>query len=255
MQAKDNAQDAAIAELKAAVQALQAEQARAQARITELEAALARQGGVLSGGIPPAVTTSASAPESALPAKTQSRPAMANVSAATPLSRLMLSGDMRIRYESNFGIKGVRDRNRGVLRARLRAAYALNDWLTIGGQLATGDPDDPNSTDITLSRFDDGLQVSLDQAYLRLAPGNFQAYLGKIPQSFVRTELVWDGDVSPQGASASYTTFLGGMKLRTNALYFIVDEAVAGPDSRMIGGQTAVETPPAPMQTELAVGY
>ncbi|WP_350283865.1 hypothetical protein [Nitrosomonas sp.] len=42
--------------------------------------------------------------------------------------------------------KDVGDRNRDVLRARLRAAYAVNDWLAIGGQLATGDPDDPHST-------------------------------------------------------------------------------------------------------------
>ncbi len=44
----------------------------------------------------------------------------------------------------------------------------------------------------------------------------------------VRMELLWDGDVSPQGASANYTAFLGGMRLRTNVLYFIVDETVAG---------------------------
>lgn len=142
-----------------------------------------------------------------------------------------------------------------MLRARLRAAYAVNDWLTIGGQLATGDPDDPNSTDMTLSNFNDDLQVSLDQAYIRLAPGNFEVHLGKIPQPFVRTELLWDGDVSPQGISASYAAFLGGMQLKANALYFIVDEAAAGPDSRMIGGQLAMETPPAGLQAELAVGY
>jgi hypothetical protein len=224
-----------IAELKAAVEALRAEQARAQARIAELEGALARQ-----RETPVAV---AAAPAAA-PAPVSSEP-----------SRLSLSGDMRVRYESNFGVAGARDRDRGVLRARLRAAYAVNDWLTLGGQLATGDPDDPNSADMTLSNFDDDLQVSLDQAYIRLTPGDLQVHLGKIPQPFMRTELVWDGDVSPQGASAAYTADLGGVKLKAAGLYFLVDESVAGPDSRMIGGQLSMQTPSAPIQAELAVGY
>ncbi|MBA4757854.1 putative porin [Sphingosinicella sp.] len=224
-----------IAELKAAVEALRAEQARAQARIAELEGALARQRET--------PVADAAAPAAA-PAPVSSEP-----------SRLSLSGDMRVRYESNFGVAGARDRDRGVLRARLRAAYAVNDWLTVGGQLATGDPDDPNSADMTLSNFDDDLQVSLDQAYIRLTPGDLQVHLGKIPQPFMRTELVWDGDVSPQGASAAYTADLGGVKLKAAGLYFLVDESVAGPDSRMIGGQLAMQTPSAPIQAELAVGY
>lgn len=219
-----------IAELKAAVEALRAEQARAQARIAELEGALARQ--------------------RETPVAVAAAPAV-----SSEPSRLSLSGDMRVRYESNFGVAGARDRDRGVLRARLRAAYRLNDWLTIGGQLATGDPDDPNSTDMTLSNFDDDLQVSLDQAYIRLTPGDLQVHLGKIPQPFVRTELVWDGDVSPQGASAAYTADLGGVKVKASGLYFMVDESVAGPDSRMIGGQLSMQTPAAPIQAELAVGY
>lgn len=247
-QAQDGTQDSAIAELRAAVQALQAEQAQSRARIAELEAALARQ-----NGTPPiAAAPSAPAPNVAK-APAPGTPIAAPASEVS--SRLTLSGDMRVRYESNFGVNGVRDRDRGVLRARLRAAYAVNDWLAVGGQLATGDPDDPNSTDVTLSNFDDDLQISLDQAYIRFAPGNFQAFLGKIPQPFVRTDLVWDGDVSPEGASISYMAPLGGAKLKATALYFIVDEAAAGPDSRMIGGQIALETPSAPLQAELAVGY
>jgi len=247
-QAQDGTQDSAIAELRAAVQALQAEQAQSRARIAELEAALARQNGT------PPIAAAPSAPAlNVAKAPAPGSPIAAPVSEVS--SRLALSGDMRVRYESNFGVNGVRDRDRGVLRARLRAAYAVNDWLAVGGQLATGDPDDPNSTDVTLSNFDDDLQVSLDQAYIRFAPGNFQAFLGKIPQPFVRTDLVWDGDVSPEGASISYMAPLDGVKLKANALYFIVDEAAAGPDSRMIGGQVALETPSAPLQAELAVGY
>lgn len=182
-QAEDSAHQATIAELRAAVQALQTQQLLTQARIEELEAALARHDGT------PASVTMATGSEATI-AGAQTPSASATAPAGMPSSRLALSGDMRVRYESNFGIQGVRNRDRSVLRARLRAAYTVNDWLTVGGQLTTGDPDDPNSTDITLSKFDDDLHVSLDQAYIRLAPGNFQIHLGKIPQPFIRTELV-----------------------------------------------------------------
>ncbi len=178
--------------------------------------------------------------------------------APTPAPRrLAVNGDVRVRYEQNFGDSDARTRHRGVLRARLRAAYSVNDWLSLGGQIATGDPDDPNSADITLGNFDDDLTVSLDQVFIRGNFGNLQLTAGKIPQNFVRTELVWDGDVSPQGVSATYRFDLGGgSSLRANGLYFLIDESVAGPNSDMIGGQLQFESSPtAPFRFELAAGY
>lgn len=245
-----------LAELRAAVEALRSEQSRSQARIAELERALAAREAAHAS--PSSMASLAAAPSDPVP---PINPAGASAPAPEPTrsaSRLDLSGDARIRYEANSGNGDARDRHRGVFRARLRAAYTVNDWLTVGGQLATGDPDDPNSTDITLSNFDDDLQVSFDQAYIRLASGGLQGYLGKIPQPFVRTELVWDGDVSPQGASASYSVPLGegGAKLKASGLYFMVDESVAGPDSSMIGGQVGIETAAAaPWRFELAASY
>lgn len=226
-----------FAQLRQQLESLRAEQQRSNQKIAELEAALSR------------VPTTASTPAS-LPAQ------MVRSEKPAP-SRLQLSGDLRLRYESNFGDKDARNRDRGVLRARLRAAYAINDWLTVGGQIATGDPDDPNSTDITLSNFADDLQVSLDQAYLRVARGNLQLYAGKMPQPFARTDLLWDSDVSPQGISANYKLPLGGgLSLKATGLYFLVDEAVAGPDSDMVGGQLAFETSSsAPLKLELAAAY
>ena len=86
----------------------------------------------------------------------------------------------------------------------------MADWLTIGGQLATGDADDPNSTDITLSNFDDDFDANLEQVYARLTFGNLQLFGGKFSQPYVRTELVWDGDFNPQGVNASYRHPLSG---------------------------------------------
>src|SRR3546814_10871465 len=76
---------------------------------------------------------------------------------------LDVSGDMRVRQEWNF-VDG-RDRSRSAVRARLRATYKIDDHFAVGARIATGDPDDPNSTDVTLGNFVDDFQVSLDQAW------------------------------------------------------------------------------------------
>jgi hypothetical protein len=85
----------------------------------------------------------------ATPASPPVRAASAQVAGRT--SRLEVTGDFRLRYEGNSGDADASDWDRGVLRARLGATYAVNDWLTVGGRLATGDPDDPNSSDVTTS--------------------------------------------------------------------------------------------------------
>ena len=158
-------------------------------------------------------------------------------------TRLDVSGDFRLRYEGNYGDADARDWERGVLRARLGATYAVSDWLTVGGRLATGDPDDPNSTDVTLSNFADDLDVSLDQAYAQFKFANADIWGGKFPLPFARTDLVWDGDVNPQGIGADYRLPVGGGALRLSGLYFLVDQSVAGSDSSMVGAQLGLDLP------------
>ena len=234
-----------IAALKAQMDALRAEHQRTAVQIQQIQMVLDRVTG-----------TASAAPPATLPASAEA-PAVALAGLAPSPSRFALSGDFRLRYELNSGDRDLRDRNRGVLRARLRPTYVVNDWLMLGGQIATGDPDDPNSTDITLSNFDDDLQVSLDQAYARATFGPLILHGGKIPQPFARTELVWDGDVSPQGLSAAYKQPLAGAAtIKLSGLYALIDEAVTGPDSHMAGAQLTLETnPKAPWRLEASVGY
>ena len=244
--------------------ALRAEQAASAARIAKLENALATAQAAAAptpAQAAPAFQVARSAPASepspAAPVNAAggSSPGIPPVAVA---SRLTINGDLRVRYESNFGDQDARNRDRGVMRGRIRAAFAVNKWLSIGGELSTGDSNDPNSTDITLTRFDDDLDVSLSQAYFRTKFGELTLVAGKIPQPFVRTELVWDGDVNPEGASASYRIPLGtkGANIKLNALYSLVDEAPTAKDSHMIGGQVALETSASDkIKLELAAGY
>lgn len=238
-------------------------------RIAELEALLVQQHGRISGQTdvaPPSLSIASASAQSAERSGPIEGLVATGAAAGTALSdvvkpkfgsRLDLSGDFRLRYEANWSDTDARDRGRVALRARLRGNYRFTDFLTVGGQLATGDPDDPNSTDLILSNFDDDAMVSLDQAYARLKFGGLTLYGGKIPQVFSRTDLVWDGDVSPQGVSATYTLPLATRtRIDARALYFLIDESVAGPDSDMVGGQLTLSSEIGrDWQLELAAGY
>ncbi|MEG3179300.1 putative porin [Sphingomonas sp. LT1P40] len=214
------------------LEALERQLAAQQQRIAQLEVMVTEQAALLKQVSAPA-TTSPTPPR-----------AVAVASVPAPAARvpgLDVSGDLRVRQEWNFG--GARDRSRSVLRARLRASYAVTGNLTIGTQIATGDPDDPNSTDVTLGNFVDDLNVSLDQAWLRYTTGSLTAWAGKFPLPFQRTDMVWDGDVSPQGAALTVTAPAGAVKLDARALYLVIDEAPTARDSDMLGGQIAAAAP------------
>lgn len=216
--------------------------AEQQNRIEQLEALVARQSTEVSAPAPVPSVPAAAATSDTSPAAT---PQLANAAPsegdALRIPGLDVSGDMRVRQEWN-DVPG-RDRSRTAVRARLRASYAISDHFAVGTQIATGDPDDPNSTDVTLGSFVDDFQVSLDQAWIRYTNGGFTAYAGKFPQIFQRTDMLWDGDVSPQGAAISYGADLGGPRVDARGIYFVIDEAAVARDSDMLGGQLALSAP------------
>ncbi|MFO1400005.1 MAG: putative porin [Steroidobacteraceae bacterium] len=171
-------------------------------------------------------------------------PAAAVVSAAPAASRLSVAGDVRLRAQGDYSSATAPDRHSGQFRARLGATFMVSDHIAVGARLVTGDPDDPNSTDVQLSSFLDDLQVSLDLAYVQFNLGELKVYGGKLPQPFVRTDLVWDGDVNPQGLGAVYRHGLGsGGAVRASGLYFVVDEQAVGSDSTMLGVQLGYDSP------------
>lgn len=219
-----------------------------QARIDQLEALVARQAGLIERTVPAPVIASPTPPVAA--AAPPQQPALA--SAASPaasgdafrLPGLDVSGDLRVRQEWNF-VDG-RDRSRSAVRARVRATYKIDDHIAVGTQIATGDPDDPNSTDVTLGNFVDDFQVALDQAWIRYTHGGLTAYAGKFPQPFQRTDMLWDSDVSPQGIAAAYGADIGKARIDARGLWFVIDEAAVARDSDMLGGQLALSAPLGP---------
>lgn len=213
-----------------------------QQRIDQLEALVTRQATMIERTSPP--SPSPTQPVVAATPSAASLPVAATGTApegAFRLPGLDVSGDMRVRQEWNF-VDG-RDRSRSAVRARLRATYKIDDHFAVGTQIATGDPDDPNSTDVTLGNFVDDFQVSLDQAWIRYSNGGFTTYVGKFPQQFQRTDMLWDSDVSPQGVAAAYGANVGKARIDARGIWFVIDEASVARDSDMLGGQLALSAP------------
>jgi hypothetical protein len=157
---------------------------------------------------------------------------------------LNFSGDFRVRHERTTrqepGARpDIRDpRNREVVRFRFGINRKVNGLFNFGARLATGSPDDPNTTDITLGDFVNDLTISLDRAYLEMSYKNLFLTGGKFANPFRTTELLWDGDVNLQGFGGSYT-FSGAKKIipKLTGVYYIIDEQTTNPDSYMLGGQ------------------
>ena len=158
---------------------------------------------------------------------------------------LRFSGDFRVRYEHTNAGNGLPSLGREVVRFRLGATYALQEDITVRARLATGDPDDPNSTDVTLSSFVNDLTFSLDLASVEVNRPKWGAFAGKFTNPFLTTEVVWDGDVNPQGAGGRVK--LGkapGINTSLTAMYFIVDQRANDSTSDMGGAQIMVNAGP-----------
>jgi hypothetical protein len=217
-----SADQADIAGLREELLALKASQAQAQEKIAKIEAAIK----TMDGKAVERVGFETVPQNLIVPA------------ADAPASKLTFSGDMRLRYEANLENDDLPFRGREAVRARLRAGYAFSDQASVGAELTTGDSDDPNTADVTLSNFDDDLEVSLDQLYARYAWGDWLITGGKFPNPFDKTDLVWDGDVNPQGVNVGFRHVVSDdSSIGFNAIYFIIDESAAGSESDMVGIQ------------------
>lgn len=172
--------------------------------------------------------------------------------AAPPTVRF--NGDFRIRYEYTTAGNGALALGREVARLRAGITYPLRSDVIVRARLATGDPDDPNSTDVTLSSFVNDFAVSLDLASIEFTRPRYGASAGKFTNPLQYTELVWDGDVNPQGVTGRIT--MGNTaKLTLTGLYFIVDQQANNLSSDMGGGQLAVSAPSGSWKVTGAAAY
>jgi len=172
------------------------------------------------------------------------------------LDMVTVFGDMRLR-EEGFYANDYHARNRFRVRGRLGLTANVTDEISATFRLASGNSDDPISTNQSLERTFTRKPVNLDWAYLTLKPGKTfhmePGWLtitgGKMGVGAFRTsELVWDDDLSPEGATETLNLFQQRTgfvhNVRVNAFQWVIDELAADGDPWMGGAQLVGEFAP-----------
>jgi Putative porin len=136
---------------------------------------------------------------------------------------ISLSGDIRLRAEPFLGGPSDQslDRVRGRVRARLNATVDLGEQFRAGITLATGDVNDPTSTNQNLTGFYTRKAFALDQAFVEFTPRQFKPLTltgGKFRYPWYNTELTWDKDLNPEGAAQTLAFNLHTSVLKRVAL-------------------------------------
>ena len=147
-------------------------------------------------------------------------------------------GDLRYRNERiDEDTKDARFRNR--IRARLTAKGSVQEELTYSFRLASGSTD-PLSTNQTLDTGFSTKAINLDLAYLTYKTEIAKLMAGKMKNPFYKpgkTELIWDGDLSPEGMAVH----LPFHKFFFNLGYFFTEERSTAPDSTLHGAQLGLD--------------
>ncbi len=158
-----------------------------------------------------------------------------------------ISGDLRYRYEM-IDEEGKNNRDRNRIRARLGITGKVTDAIEMGLRLATCEPfssdkGDPISTNQTLDDAFSKKSIWLDLAYFKWSPkdSGLNIFGGKMENPFYRVggnQLIWDGDLTPEGIAIQYTRSLGESdELFANGGGFWVNEVSGGADTGLWGIQ------------------
>jgi hypothetical protein len=169
---------------------------------------------------------------------TSSRPVVSARGAAQTkaLEGIKFKGDFRFRQES-FDIDGQADRHRSRLRNRVALVAPINEGVSVGFGLASGSSD-PTSANQSLGAVSSSKQINLDLAYVNwnVPNSDISVQAGKFKNPLKRvggTGLLWDGDVRPEGVTASYKKG----SLFATGLGSWVDENKGDADLILLGGQ------------------
>ena len=122
------------------------------------------------------------------------------------LGPFVFSGDFRLRAEPTFGgpANKSQDQLRERFRLRFNAEARLNDQINGGFSLASGDLNNPISTNQTTGQDTTRKPIEIDRAYATYRPHwlpNLTLTGGKFAYPWFNTELVWDKDINPEGAA------------------------------------------------------
>jgi polyhydroxyalkanoate synthesis regulator phasin len=163
-------------------------------------------------------------------------------------TKTKLTGDMRVRHEAtaiegepNGGTfaaatsattRSSRDRSRQRIRARVGATTLVNNQVEMGIQIATGNSADRRSTNQDMDGMFDKKSVWLDLGYINYKPTpvpGLQLIAGKMKQPWMSVaDMMWDGDINPEGFAAAYQKKNGTTTLFGSAGYYVMKDNVDG---------------------------
>lgn len=156
--------------------------------------------------------------------------------------KVKVKGDVRVRYE-NIDKEGSPSRSRERIRARLRVEGKVNDEVKAGVGVRTGG-NDPVSGNQTMDKGFSSKDVALDLAYVTWQPEiipNLTLLGGKMQKPFSQvSDLVWDGDLNPEGVALQYKLGVGPADLFVNGAGMVVTERSKDSDTMIYAGQAGV---------------
>ena len=128
------------------------------------------------------------------------------------LNKFKPKADLRLRHESLFrddnnGTGRKFDRTRERIRFRIGGEYFFTKNLKAGFRLVTGN-DDPVSTNQTLGNTFSTKGFRFDRGYADWKYKMLKLRGGKFGVPFMQSELLWDGDLSLEGARKNFRTHL-----------------------------------------------
>lgn len=162
--------------------------------------------------------------------------------------RISFFGDFRLRLE-DVDEDSKRDRERGRMRARVGFKAVLNEETDFQFRLTTSHDGAPASCDETYGEADSKKPIWVDLAYVDYHPAavpGLNLLGGKMEMPFLspgKNEMIWDANLTPEGAAVKYQTKVGKVEPFAAAGGFWIEERSDGPDSALFGIQGGVKVP------------
>jgi len=178
--------------------------------------------------------------------------------------RLRFEGDFRLRYEY-FSEEEVPGRGRFRIRMRTGFTLPISRTVTAGVRFATSEPGSVTSHNVSLTGALTIKNIGIDRAFVTWAPssrftltgGKFAIPLAR-PAGLMRSELIWDDEVAPEGFHEQVNLVVRkeGVLRRLAILgeQWSLQEVGDGPDTWMIGAQGVADLTLSPRVTATLTG-
>lgn len=187
----------------------------------------------------------------------------ANAALLEVLKRFTWQGDLRTRYQAeatkNGNAANELSRDRFRLRFRFGAKVHMYKDLDIGFRLDTPGVGTIDSGNATLDGSFGSKGIDLGQAYFQYSPTimgiKTKILGGKFKPPFMKSEIIWDSDVNPEGLAEIFTMKTGNTTVDTIFGQFLLDEINPGRDIYLMAYQGVLTQKTGIGKFKFAVGY